>query len=370
MANGAAWKAIEEEVTATISTEIRRLIAQAAFKAHELVVCHVIQFRAQRRPSRSFLPCGEVVVRAPEVKVYHSLFTTYRELIASLPHLLMQSVVEKWATRTEIATRLLGTSPSSGPVVDLPSEVINLIPQVVERMQREIDEHFSQALPSYKTLREEMSTSEMLDLATSVFTDNPPPRIGVTIPQYCIPYYLTYRIHNSMPYTSTGLQVSRDLKECWVYDRVSAAIIKEIVLGCGFDARTCTHAQLEEVEPYVFCLTCYAGGTSYAMRWDQAVRFLSILFPCLFNDEELIVCVAFEFAGVLQHFHWRTAHRDTHESGSAWRVLSAKEKEVFRDIWGSKYSDRGQSQYECLLCSQLRLRQYTILGLQAHLQLV
>ena len=139
-------------------------------------------------------------------------------------------------------------------------------------MQRDLHEYFSQALPLYKTLSEETSVNGMLDLATSVFTTDLPEKF--TRPYWCMPYYLTYRIQDSMAHTTVYRQPHPDLKEGWVYDKVSAAIIKSIVLGCGLDIRTCTHAQLEEADPYVSCLTCHAEGLTYTMKWDQAVRLL------------------------------------------------------------------------------------------------
>jgi len=152
--------------------------------------------------------------------------------------------------------------------VDLAPGLVSLIPQVVERMQRELEEYFSQALPLYNKLREEMSANEMLHLATSVFADT-------SVPLYGIPYHLTYRTSGSMPFTCYSLSLSRDLTGRWTYDKVSAAIIKDIIEGCGLNARTSTHTQLEEIDPYVCCLTCLAEGTPSTMRWDQAVGFLS-----------------------------------------------------------------------------------------------
>ena len=160
--------------------------------------------------------------------------------------------------------------------MDLAPGLVSLIPQVVERMQRELEEHFSQALPLYNKLRDEMSANKMLHLATSVFADT-------SVSLYGIPYYLTYRTSGSMPFTYYSLPLSSDLKGRWTFDKVSAAIIKDIIEGCRLDASTCTHAQLEEADPYVCCLTCLAEGTPSTMRWDQAVSFpsrsLAVFFP-------------------------------------------------------------------------------------------
>ena len=159
-------------------------------------------------------------------------------------------------------------APGGSSPVDLAPGLVSLIPQVVERMQRELEEHFSQALPQYNKLRDEMSANKMLHLATSVFADTPTRLYG-------IPYHLTYRTSSSMPFTCYSLSLSPDLKGRWTYDKVTAAIIKDIIEGCRLDARTCTHAQLEETDPYVCCLTCFAEGTPSTMRWDQAVSFPS-----------------------------------------------------------------------------------------------
>jgi hypothetical protein len=113
-----------------------------------------------------------------------------------------------------------------------------------------------------------MSADKMLRLATSVFADTPARLYG-------IPYHLTYRTSGSMPFTCYSLSLSRDLMGRWTHDKVSAAIIKDIIEGCKLDARTCTHAQLEETDPYVCCLTCLVEGKPSTMRWDQAVGFLS-----------------------------------------------------------------------------------------------
>ena len=83
-----------------------------------------------------------------------------------------------------------------------------------------------------------------------------------------------------------------------------------------------------------------------------------------------MVRAVFQFPRSWQHFHWRSKHRDTHESGSAWRVLDAKDKETVRCMWGAAHPGHDQPRYECAMCGEpvMLLRRYTLPELQHHLQ--
>jgi hypothetical protein len=61
----------------------------------------------------------------------------------------------------------------------------------------------------------------------------------------------------------------------FVYDKTWASIIKSIIEACQLDPEICTHNDLDEMDPWVACLTCCNGDISTSKEmypWRQAVR--------------------------------------------------------------------------------------------------
>lgn len=172
-----------------------------------------------------------------------------------------------WVLESDVLTRI--AAPRAwNDLIDLPLSLFAKMPYFLLEMRSHLQTYFAELLPSYDSMKHSMTHEDMLELATSVFQGQHPRAVN------CLPYHLTYRGTDTMPYTSQYNANSPSLEQCWHYDKVSAAILKDIILKCGLDPTTCTHEQLEEADAYVVCLPCCEAGSQYGptMKWNQAVR--------------------------------------------------------------------------------------------------
>lgn len=146
----------------------------------------------------------------------------------------------------------------------LPTEVEELMVETILGFRTRFEAWFSRSLPSFKRLSSTMDGASMLRLATAVFMNTPKAPTSFI----GMPFHLLHRMQTHLPRVTESPASSSD--QYWVYDKVSAAIIKDIVSLCGLNPDTCTHAQLEETDPYVDCLTCTDLKVP-RMKWNQAV---------------------------------------------------------------------------------------------------
>lgn len=139
--------------------------------------------------------------------------------------------------------------------------------ETILRLRTQFETLFCRTLPSFKRLSSTMDGASMLGLATAVFMNTPKAPTSFI----GMPFHLLHRMQTHLPRGAESSAQSSD--QYWVYDKVSSAIIKDIVSLCGLNPDTCTHAHLEEADPYVDCLTCTDSKVP-RMKWNQAVSAL------------------------------------------------------------------------------------------------
>lgn len=117
-------------------------------------------------------------------------------------------------------------------------------------MQQDHEAYFVDAFSAAKRPGSDRNDAVALQLAVALF------KIPVsTREQYYlhgIPFEETYRHGPRILWEHQPWK----LEESWVFDSTSSDIFEKIIRACGLDPTTCTHDELEEVDPYVVCPTC------------------------------------------------------------------------------------------------------------------
>lgn len=150
------------------------------------------------------------------------------------------------------------------PKTPCPDELKTLAISTAMRLRQDVEQGLVHMLPSHSQSTVPMHYPfTVLNLATSVFMFNGRLRI------INAPYHILHR------YFGFESKVNLNLKTAdqgWEYDKISATISMKIISLCGLDSSLCTHTELEELDPYVVCLTCASESNRLpTMKWDQAV---------------------------------------------------------------------------------------------------
>lgn len=184
------------------------------------------------------------------------------------------------------------------PEVRLPSEILDLIAPTITEMRQAMEACCSRMLPSYERLTASMSTKKILNLATSLFWDKASPYSPIR----GLPYHLLHR--RSSAAVHAGGLLTEALSEVWVYDDVSASIVRTILSLCALDLGTCTHAQLDEADPYVVCLNCPPQSAMPTMKWEQAVSSLRVRVDPTTHLLSLNLHMCSTFIGAMRIMIW------------------------------------------------------------------
>lgn len=197
----------------------------------------------------------------------------------------VQEFLDEWAKDDNNIQLCAGHRYEYDHEITLPPALLQLVWETAEKIRDDVQSHFHSILPPWKS-----KVNGPLDLAISLFKHkNPKLYVHHSMKEaFAFSYPFAIRTPDSMPATqfrSYG-ESPPALKDAWLFDTTSSAIVKAIVLACEKDPMTCTFDELAEMEPYVSCLTCNMGaevqGVKYGptMHWEQAV---SVSIPFLYS---------------------------------------------------------------------------------------
>lgn len=198
-------------------------------------------------------------------------------------------MISQWASDPE--HQFMHIDRSQVPNVDLPPHIYESMVRSVDIVKHKYTSYFVQAFRASKVLiLPSEATSHppehVLDLAICLFR-SPPKRsvkeaLSLLYDHYCgIPFHETFRASKAM----TEFMMNRPMKRAWVFDRDSSVIIGEIVRGCGLDPITCTHDQLDQLDPFVICGVCVNSRAEVdadslpVMNWVAVVSIHSVNLP-------------------------------------------------------------------------------------------
>lgn len=166
-------------------------------------------------------------------------------------------------------------------VVLLPSLGITVqalpIQAAASHIEQRVRGYFKQVIPGNHN-----QSSTSLELATSLFRST----ISFSRKSFGIPYKESLRFRQFFPSVDypnsrnsarlNPLDVLSDANKFFEFDELSSAVTTQIVTACGMDPKSCTHAMLEDLDPYVVCVACTQrdgfNGNRLTMPWTQAVR--------------------------------------------------------------------------------------------------
>lgn len=144
---------------------------------------------------------------------------------------------------------------------------------VIDAIERCMVDHFSGAMSKIQT------SASSLDLAITLF-QNPDQVDSAPIRGW--PYVDCVRVAGFFPtpHYLAGQNAGHfdpcpNFHKHCVFDTISSAVTAQIIAACGLNPATCTHATLEELDPFIVCLSCTTKDSnefSPTMPWTQGVR--------------------------------------------------------------------------------------------------
>ena len=194
-----------------------------------------------------------------------------------------QDRLRKWACDSRHGL-MLGEELRKDKEALLPRDFYDLFMSYLEPLQRQYTSHFIGLLAQANSPVAGLWNAGALQLATALFTNTR--QVGKDYVHHrAIPFEETFRcssFNDPDIWKMQGWQVP----QCWVFDYDASQIISNIIRSCGLDPTSCTHTELEAVDPFVICMECYKkhpNGQLPVFNWVETVRsrqFLrNILYP-------------------------------------------------------------------------------------------